>query len=91
VSIREPEMNWVTESREHVKKALSRVPKLLFKVSKEFAVDLLCKELEKIPVPFIGTILSKLVKEAAKSESKGGPSSETTSIKESWKLVFIWA
>jgi hypothetical protein len=69
-------MNWVTEARKHVNNTLSRFPKWLLKVSKDFAVDLLCKELEKIPVPFIGTILAKLVREAAKSEDKGGPSVE---------------
>ncbi len=66
-------MNWVTAARQHVSNTLSKFPKLLFKVSKDFAVDLLCKELEKIPVPFLGTIFSKLIREAAKSEDKGGP------------------
>ena len=67
-------MNWVTEAREQFNKKLAKIPKFLFVVSKDFAVDLLCKELEKIPVPFVGTSLSKAVKEAAKSGGKSGPS-----------------
>lgn len=66
-------MEWVTLARKHVKKTMARFPKLFFKVSKDFATDLLCKELEKVPVPFVGTILSKMVKDAVNPEDKGGP------------------
>lgn len=69
-------MDWVTETRKHLRKILPRYPKLFFKVFKGFTVDLLCKELEKTPVPFIGTILAKLVREAVESEKEGGPSLE---------------
>lgn len=67
-------MNWVTQAREQFNKKLAKIPPFLFVVAKDFAVDLLCKELEKIPVPFVGTLLAKAVKEATKSGGKGGPS-----------------
>lgn len=69
-------MSWVTEARIQVNKALSKYPQIFIVVAKETAVDLLCKELEKIPVPFVGTILSKLLKQALKSKDKAGRSIE---------------
>ena len=66
-------MEWVSLARKHVKKTMARFPKLFFKVSKDFATDLLCKELEKVPVPFVGTILSKMVKDAVNPEDKSAP------------------
>lgn len=62
-------MHWVAEAREHVYKILSEFPD----AAKETAAELLSEELKKIPVPVIGTILSKAVKQATKSKDTGGP------------------
>lgn len=66
-------MNWVTKARVQVKEILSDFSYDLAGAAKETAVELLCEELKKIPVPFVGTILSKAVKESLKSKGTGSP------------------
>ncbi|RZN41529.1 MAG: hypothetical protein EFT35_02200 [Methanophagales archaeon ANME-1-THS] len=69
-------MNWVTEARKQVEGVLSSFPRSLTAATKETAVESLCKELEKIPVPFVGTILSKALKQALKWEDGRCPTIE---------------
>ncbi len=69
-------MKWVMEAREHVYKIISRFPSDLAEATKETAIDLLCEELKKIPVPVVGTVLSKTVRQAFKSKGAGGPNIE---------------
>ncbi|OPY15846.1 MAG: hypothetical protein A4E69_00427 [Syntrophus sp. PtaB.Bin138] len=66
-------MEWLTEARKQVDGILSKFPRDLAEAAKETAVELLSEELKKIPVPLVGTILSKAVKQALKSRAAGGP------------------
>lgn len=63
-------MNWVTEPRKYVSKTLSKFPRIMFTVARGFAVDRLCSELGKSP--YLGPILTRMVREAAKSTNQGG-------------------
>jgi hypothetical protein len=65
-------MDWVEESRKYLRKIMSSLPKNFLDTVEETAIDVLCDELKKIPVPIVGTILSNTVKKTLKPKP-GGP------------------
>jgi hypothetical protein len=67
-------MKWITEARNHLQRIISGLPSDLAESARETALDLLCEELKKIPIPFVGTLLSKTVEKAFKSNGAEGPS-----------------
>lgn len=69
-------MEWVKEARKYVSEILSKIPGDLRVAARETAVDVLCDELRKIPVPVIGTLLSNVARQALKSKDTGGPGIE---------------
>lgn len=66
-------MEWIKETRQHIRGILAKLPSDLGEATKETAVELLCKELDKIPVPLVGTLLSRTVKRAFRCGDAGGP------------------
>ena len=65
-------MGWIEETRQYMGEIFSKLPDLRV-VGKEAAIELLISELDKIPIPLVGTLLSKMVKCAFESENEGGP------------------
>ncbi len=55
-------MTWKTEARLQIQRVLDEYPRRLLGCTKEAAIELLCDELKKIPIPFLGTILAAAVK-----------------------------
>ncbi len=55
-------MQWVTGSKEHLNRILINVSSNFANASKETILDVICDELNKIPIPFVGSLISKSIR-----------------------------
>jgi hypothetical protein len=62
-------MEWVNEARTYVTQVLKKLPKDAWEACRETTIDIICDELQKMPVPIVGTLLSKIFRKAVSGKS----------------------